>query len=52
MHHPRRVLGACEIIPMPRVEMALQPSGFRRGAERCMGAPRGNGFLFAPLGAG
>ena len=27
-------------------------SGFRRCAKCCMGAPRGNDFLFAPLGAG
>ena len=26
-------------------------SGFWRGAKYCMGAPRGNDFVFAPLGA-
>ena len=34
------------------MEWAFDPSGFRRGAKCCMGAPRGNDFLFAPLGAG
>ena len=29
----------------------FQLSGFRCGAECCMGAPRGHDFLFAPLGA-
>ena len=31
---------------------AFQPSGFGRGAKCCMGAPRSNGFLFAPLSVG
>ena len=32
--------------------MAIEHSGCRRGAKRCMGAPRGNDFACAPLGAG
>ena len=30
----------------------FQPSGFRHGAKCCMGALRGDAFLFAALGAG
>ena len=51
--YQRRILGESKMrILMPRVESGscFQPSGFRRGAKCCMGAPRGNDFLFTPLG--
>ena len=51
--YPRRILGKCETrILIQSVEMAFEHSGFRRGAKGCKGAPRGNDFLSAPLGAG
>ena len=51
--HPRRILGKRKTQNrILRVEMALATLGFRRSAECCVGAARGNGFLFAPHGAG
>ena len=47
--------GKCETrirFPESRNGLCLQPSGFRRGAKCCMGAPRDANFLFARLGAG
>ena len=38
---------------MPRDDMAVSTVGIPTlTANCCMGAPRGNDFLFAPLGAG
>ena len=52
-HYPRRILGKSKIrILTQRGQKAFDSSEFRRGAKCCMGAPRGNDFLFAPLGAG
>ena len=52
-HYLRRILGKSKIRILSIVlKWQFEHSGFRRGARCCMGAPRGNGFLFAPLGAG
>ena len=55
-HHsyPRRILRKKQKKdPKPeRLNGPFDSSGFRRGAKCCIGAPRGNDFSFAPLGAG